>query len=156
MSPVITDYTPLQRALLNNFQQGFPLSAHPYADLAEQLGVSEQEVLQTLKELQDNKTISRVGPVFRVGSVGASTLAAMAVPEERLEEVAALVNEYDAVNHNYEREHDFNLWFVATAADEQDLQDTLHDIEQRTGLSVMYLPMLEDYHIDLGFELSWK
>jgi len=156
MSPVITDYTPLQRALLNNFQQGFPLTAHPYADLAEQLGVSEQEVLQTLKELQDNKTISRVGPVFRVGSVGASTLAAMAVPEERLEEVAALVNEYDAVNHNYEREHDFNLWFVATAVDEQDLQDTLHDIEQRTGLSVMYLPMLEDYHIDLGFELSWK
>ena len=156
MSPVITDYTPLQRALLNNFQQGFPLSARPYADLAEQLGVSEQEVIQTLKELQDNKTISRVGPVFRVGSVGASTLAAMAVPAERLEEVAAVVNEYDAVNHNYEREHDFNLWFVATAADEEDLQDTLRDIEQRTGLEVMYLPMLEDYHIDLGFELSWK
>ena len=156
MSPFTTDYTPLQRALLNNFQQGFPLSARPYADLAEQLGVSEQEVIQTLKELQDNKTISRVGPVFRVGSVGASTLAAMAVPENRLEEVAALVNEYDAVNHNYEREHGFNLWFVATAADEDDLQDTLRDIEQRSGLEVMYLPMLEDYHIDLGFELSWK
>lgn len=156
MSPVTKDYTPLQRALLNNFQQGFPLSARPYADLAQQLGVSEQEVIQTLKDLQDNKTISRVGPVFRVGSVGASTLAAMAVPAERLEEVAALVNEYDAVNHNYEREHGFNLWFVATAADDEDLQDTLRDIEQRSGLEVMYLPMLEDYHIDLGFELSWK
>jgi DNA-binding Lrp family transcriptional regulator len=141
---------------LNNFQQGFPLSARPYADLAKQLGVSEQEVIQTLKELQESKTISRVGPVFRVGSVGASTLAAMAVPAERLEEVAALVNEYDAVNHNYEREHGFNLWFVATAADDEDLQDTLRDIEQRSGLEVMYLPMLEDYHIDLGFELSWK
>ena len=156
MSPLTTDYTPLQRALLNNFQQGFPLSARPYAELAEQLGVSEQEVLQTLNDLQVNKTISRVGPVFRVGSVGASTLAAIAVPEERLEEVAALVSEYDAVNHNYEREHDFNLWFVATAADDEDLQDTLHDIEQRSGLNVMVLPMLEDYHIDLGFELSWK
>jgi len=156
MSPVTTDYSPLQRALLNNFQQGFPLSARPYADLAKQLGVSEQEVIQTLKELQESKTISRVGPVFRVGSVGASTLAAMAVPAERLEEVAALVNEYDAVNHNYEREHGFNLWFVATAADDEDLQDTLRDIEQRSGLEVMYLPMLEDYHIDLGFELSWK
>ena len=156
MSPVTTDYSPLQRALLNNFQQGFPLSARPYADLAKQLGVSEQEVIQTLKELQESKTISRVGPVFRVGSVGASTLAAMAVPAELLEEVAALVNEYDAVNHNYEREHGFNLWFVATAADDDDLQDTLRDIEQRSGLEVMYLPMLEDYHIDLGFELSWK
>ena len=156
MSPLTTDYTPLQRALLNNFQQGFPLSVRPYAELAEQLGVSEQEVLQTLNDLQDNKTISRVGPVFRVGSVGASTLAAIAVPTERLEEVAALVSEYDEVNHNYEREHDFNLWFVATAADEEDLQDTLRDIEQRSGLNVMVLPMLEDFHIDLGFELSWK
>lgn len=156
MSPLTSDYTPLQRALLNNYQQGFPLSTRPYAELAEQLGVSEHEVIQTLKDLQDNKTISRVGPVFRVGSVGTSTLAAIAVPEERLEEVAALVSNYDAVNHNYEREHEFNLWFVATAADEDDLQDTLHDIEQRSGLKVMVLPMLEDYHIDLGFDLSWK
>ena len=155
MSPLTTEYTPLQRALLNNFQQGFPLSARPYAELAQQLGVTEQDVIQTLKELQDSKTISRVGPVFRVGSVGASTLAAIAVPADRLEEIAAVVNEYAAVNHNYEREHDFNLWFVATAADEQDLQETIVDIEQRTGLGVMVLPMLEDYHIDLGFELSW-
>ena len=156
MSPQTSDYTPLQRALLNNYQQGFPLSARPYAELAEQLGVSEHEVIQTLKDLQENKTISRVGPVFRVGSVGTSTLAAIAVPEERLEEVAALVSNYDAVNHNYEREHEFNLWFVATAADEDDLQDTLYQIEEHSGLKVMVLPMLEDYHIDLGFELSWK
>ncbi len=155
MSPVTTEYTPLQRALLNNFQHGFPLCARPYAELAQQLGVTEQDVIQTLKELQDSKTISRVGPVFRVGSVGASTLAAMAVPAEQLEEVAAMVNEYAEVNHNYEREHEFNLWFVATAADAQDLQDTISNIEQHTGLRVMVLPMLEDYHIDLGFELSW-
>lgn len=155
MSPIATEYTPLQRALLNNFQQGFPLSARPYAELAQQLGVTEAEVIQTLKQLQDSKTISRVGPVFRVGSVGASTLAAMVVPADRLEEVAALVNEYAAVNHNYEREHDFNLWFVATAADEQDLHATITDIERCSGIAVMVLPMLEDYHIDLGFELSW-
>ncbi|MBI1424854.1 MAG: Lrp/AsnC family transcriptional regulator [Gammaproteobacteria bacterium] len=155
MSPQTTDYSPLERALLNNFQQGFPLSPRPYAELAAQLGVSEQEVMTTLKALQENKTISRVGPVFRVGGVGASTLAAMAVPPARLEEVAAIVSEYEAVNHNYEREHDFNLWFVATATDEHALQATLDAIEQRTGLAVMYLPMLEDYHIDLGFDLLW-
>ena len=155
MSPQLTQYTPLQRALLNNFQQGFPLNARPYAELAERLGVSELEVIETLKSLQDSKTISRVGPVFRVGSIGVSTLAAMAVPADRLDEVAAIVNEYEAVNHNYEREHNFNLWFVATATDETVLQHTLQDIEQRTGLIVMRLPMLEDYHIDLGFELQW-
>lgn len=155
MSPQLTEYTPLQRALLNNFQQGFPMSARPYAELAEQLGVSEQDVIETLRSLQDSKTISRVGPVFRVGSIGVSTLAAMTVPADRLEEVAAIVSEYEAVNHNYEREHDFNLWFVATATDEVGLQTTLQDIEQHTGLRVMRLPMLEDYHIDLGFELQW-
>lgn len=155
MSPLTTDYTPLQRALLNNFQQGFPLTSRPYAELAAQLGVSEKEVIHTLKELQESKTISRVGPVFQVGSVGTSTLAAMAVPEDRLVEVAALVSEHEAVNHNYEREHDFNLWFVATAADDDLLQCALLEIEQRAGLPVMQLPMLEDYHIDLGFELTW-
>lgn len=155
MSPQTTDYTPLQRALLNNFQQGFPLTSRPYAELAEQLGVSEQEVIATLKSLQANKTISRVGPVFRVGSVGASTLAAMAVPTEKLEEIAGIVSEHEAVNHNYEREHAFNLWFVATAADAESLQQALQEIERRTGVSVMRLPMLEDYHIDLGFELTW-
>lgn len=155
MSPTSTEYTPLQRALLNNFQQGFPLSARPYAELAVQLGVSEQDVIDTLKDLQNSKTISRVGPVFRVGSIGVSTLAAMAVPADRLEEVATIINEYEAVNHNYEREHEFNLWFVATATDEDELHDILQDIEQRTGLDVMILPMLEDYHIDLGFDLAW-
>lgn len=155
MSPTSTEYTPLQRALLNNFQQGFPLSARPYAELAVQLGVSEQDVIDTLKDLQNSKTISRVGPVFRVGSIGVSTLAAMAVPDARLEEVATIINEYEAVNHNYEREHEFNLWFVATATDEDELHDILQDIEQRTGLDVMILPMLEDYHIDLGFDLAW-
>lgn len=155
MSPTSTEYTPLQRALLNNFQQGFPLSTRPYADLAEQLGVSEHDVIETLQSLQNSKTISRVGPVFRVGSIGVSTLAAMAVPADRLEEVATIINEYEAVNHNYEREHEFNLWFVATATDEDELHDILQDIEQRTGLDVMILPMLEDYHIDLGFDLAW-
>lgn len=155
MSPTSTEYTPLQRALLNNFQQGFPLSTRPFADLAEQLGVSEHDVIETLQSLQNSKTISRVGPVFRVGSIGVSTLAAVAVPDARLEEVAAIINEYEAVNHNYEREHEFNLWFVATATDEDELHDTLLDIEQRTGLDVMILPMLEDYHIDLGFDLEW-
>lgn len=155
MSPQTSEYTQIERALLNNFQQGFPLSPRPYAELAEQLGVSEQEVMATLKSLQDSKSISRVGPVFRVGSVGASTLAAMAVPPERLEDVAAMVSDYEAVNHNYEREHEFNLWFVATSTDEQALHSILDEIEQRSGLPVMYLPMLEDYHIDLGFDLLW-
>ena len=99
--------------------------------------------------------LSRVGPVFRTHAIGASTLAAMAVPEDRLEAVAAIVNSFAAVNHNYEREHRFNLWFVATAASDAELTEVLEGIEQLTNIKVMPLPMLEDYHIDLGFTLQW-
>lgn len=156
MAPNTAEYTALEQNLLNNFQQGFPLCERPYAELAAKLAVSEAEVIATLQQLQARKVVSRVGPVFRVGRVGASTLAAMAVPLSRLEEIAELINSYEAVNHNYERENDFNVWFVVTAADVAELDAVLHDIEQRTGLQVMRLPMLEDYHIDLGFELQWK
>lgn len=147
---------PVERRLLNDFQRELPLSPTPFADIAAKLGVSETEVLEKLEGLRAAGAISRVGPVFRTHAVGASTLAAIAVPPDRLEEVAALVTAYTEVNHNYEREHRFNLWFVVTAADAEHLTRVLEEIEQRTGLAVMSLPMLEDYHIDLGFELQWK
>jgi DNA-binding Lrp family transcriptional regulator len=145
----------LERHLLNDFQHGLPLVPRPYARLAEQLGTTEQAVIETLQQLQQAGYVSRVGAVFRANTIGASTLAAMAVPADRLDAVAALVNGYTEVNHNYEREHHFNLWFVVTAASQQRLTEVLQEIEQRTGLPVLYLPMLEDYHIDLGFELQW-
>ena len=147
--------TNLEQSLLNDFQHGLPLTSRPYATIADELGVTETQVLQALERLQSSGAISRVGPVFRTHSIGVSTLAAMAVPAAQLEEVAALVNSYEAVNHNYEREHRLNLWFVATAPDQQHLDSILSEIEQRSGLSVISLPMLEDYHIDLGFELQW-
>jgi DNA-binding Lrp family transcriptional regulator len=145
----------LQKRLLDDFQHDFPLSPTPYADLALALGVSEQEVLHNLRLLKAQGKVSRVGPVFRPHSIGASTLAAMRVPAPRLEAVAELINGYPEVNHNYEREHEINLWFVATAPDETHLQRVLDDIAARSGLSVMSLPLLEDFHIDLGFKLHW-
>ena len=79
----------------------------------------------------------------------------MAVPRERLQSVAEIVSGYDEVNHNYEREHAFNLWFVVTAKDERAVADVLADVRRRTGLAVMDLPLVEAFHIDLGFPL-WK
>jgi DNA-binding Lrp family transcriptional regulator len=78
------------------------------------------------------------------------------VPESRLEDVARRVSDHPAVNHNYEREHRFNLWFVATAASEAKLAEVITELEQATGLDALVLPMIEDYHIDLGFELQWN
>lgn len=149
------ELTDLERRLLDRYQQGLPLSPTPYADMAATLGSTEDAVLAALGRLQRLGVISRVGPVFRTHAVGVSTLAAMAVPEERLQEVADIVNSFAAVNHNYEREHRFNLWFVATAATDAELAGILARIEELTDIKVMPLPMLEDYHIDLGFDLRW-
>jgi len=148
-------YTDLEQHLLNDFQHGLSLSTTPYADLAEQLGVDEAVVLENLHKLQSEGVISRVGPVFRPNRLGVSTLAAMAIPCDELEKVAQIVSGFAEVNHNYEREHEFNLWFVVIAADRDALQAVLTEIEARTGYSVMDLPMLEDYFIDLGFKLQW-
>jgi len=145
----------LEKHLLNDFQDGLPLTPRPYADIAERLGTSESAVIEALSALQENGLISRVGPVFRPNRVGASTLAAMAVPEDRLESVGALVSAYPEVNHNYERDHELNLWFVATTADRDRLNRVLQEIERRTELEVVDLPMLEDYFINLGFPLRW-
>ena len=145
----------LKRCLLNDFQHHFPLSPTPYQDMADRLGTSEAEVIETLQKLKLQGYISRVGAVFKANTIGASTLAAMAVPTEALQQVAEMINQYEEVNHNYEREHRYNLWFVVTAANEQALQAVLTDMQQRTGYAVLYLPMVQDYHIDLGFELKW-
>lgn len=145
----------LQKRLLASFQRGLPLTPTPYAKMAEQLGADEEGVLAALIALMQDGVISRIGPVFRTNRIGAGTLAAMQVPAERLDEVASIVSSFDAVNHNYEREHRFNLWFVVVAADEGQVQATLAEIERRAMLPVMSLPMLEEYHIDLGFPLQW-
>lgn len=144
----------LEFRLLNDYQHDFPLVAAPFATMAAALGVSETDVLDTLARLQERGTVSRVGAVFRPRSIGASTLAALAVPEGELERVAQMVSAYPEVNHNYQREHHYNLWFVVAAPDELALQRVLREIEERSGCRVLYLPLVEDYHIDLGFDLT--
>ncbi len=147
------ELTPLEYRLLNDYQRGFPLTSRPFATIAEELGTDEATVLQTLESLAERKMISRIGPVFRPKRLGASTLAALAVPESRLETVAELVNRYPEVNHNYEREHEFNLWFVVTATSEAEVQRVLDDLRERSGCRLLNLPMEASYHIDLGFPL---
>lgn len=148
-------FSSLEQRLLNEFQQGMPLTPNPYADIAKQLGVYETTVLETLRRLQTEGVVSRVGAVFRPNRVGASTLAAMSVPQAELERVAAIVNDFVEVNHNYEREHRYNLWFVVVATDEDRLQEVLTQIEASSGYAVLDLPLLNEYFIDLGFDLKW-
>ena len=143
----------LDLRLLDDFQRAFPLCERPFAAIAERLGCEAGEVTARLEALERRSVVSRVGPVFAPGRIGASTLAAMAAPPERIESVAGCVNRFPAVNHNYEREHELNLWFVVAAPSARERDETLAAIGLRTGLEVLDLRLERAYHIDLGFPL---
>lgn len=144
----------LELRLLNEFQRDLPLCPAPYAAMGATLGVSEAIVIATLARLAHAGKLSRVGAVFRPNTVSASTLAAMKVPQQRMEEVAQIVSACPGVSHNYARMHRWNLWFVAAAAGESQLAQLLDDLEARCGCPMLRLPLIESYHIDLGFDLS--
>ncbi|MCB1962294.1 MAG: AsnC family transcriptional regulator [Rhodocyclaceae bacterium] len=142
--------------LLNNFQRDFPLITRPFQRVASELGCSERTVLARLAALHEGGSISRVGAVFSPRRVGASTLAALQAPPERLDEIARVVSAHPEINHNYAREHAWNLWFVATAPDAVVLARVLRDIRRDTGCPVIALPLRVEFHIDLGFDLATR
>ena len=144
----------LSRRLIDRFQHGMPLCAEPYRAMAEALDCSEAEVLACLEALEHGGGLSRVGPVFEHSRAGASTLVALAVPDARLESVAERINSYPEVNHNYLREHRYNLWFVVTGPDRAHVEALLAQIEADTGLTPLDLPMQAAYRIDLGFPIG--
>jgi DNA-binding Lrp family transcriptional regulator len=146
-------YSPTEFRLLNDFQRNLPLVAEPFAEIAHRLDCPQAEVLGALGRLQRRGAISRVGAVFAPWRIGVSTLAAIAVPPERLEEIAARISAHSEVNHNYQRDHHYNLWFVATAANEAAMAAVLDGIAADAGQRVLSLPLVEQYHIDLGFDL---
>lgn len=143
----------LEFRLLNDFQRGFPLVPEPYGKIASALGSDAGTILGMLQQLLQKGMVSRIGAVFRANTVGASTLAALNVPTARLEATANLISGYREVNHNYEREHLYNLWFVITASNPERISAILREVEEKTGSPALYLPMIEEYYTDLGFDL---
>ncbi|MFN4192776.1 MAG: Lrp/AsnC family transcriptional regulator [Tabrizicola sp.] len=145
---------PIDLALLDRFQRGLPLEPRPFARIAVKLGLSEAEAIDRLAAMQAAGRIARVGGTVRPNTAGASTLAALAVPEQRIEEVAAIVGAEPGVNHSYLREADWNLWFVATAPDVRTLEAMLARIEAASGLHLLDLRLVRPFNIDLGFPLA--
>jgi DNA-binding Lrp family transcriptional regulator len=147
---------PINQALLDRYQRDFPLDGHPYARIGRDLGIDEVEVIERLIALKAAGMISRVGAVVAPHRAGWSTLAAMAVPIDKLDEVAGLVSAFPEVNHNYQREHRFNLWFVVAGKDREHVTSVLEELRGKTGLDVLDLPLEQAFHIDLGFPLRWS
>lgn len=140
----------VDRRLVNALQGGFPIAERPYAEVAGMLGLAEAEVIERLAALREAGVLSRFGPMYdaeRLG--GAVTLCAMAVPEERFEAVAAIVNGFPEVAHNYARAHALNMWFVLAVERPELIEAAIARIKAATGLEVLSLPKLDEYFLEL-------
>ncbi|EIK54318.1 MAG: AsnC family transcriptional regulator [Pseudomonas sp.] len=140
------------RQLINRLQHGLPLVRQPWQALAEELGSSSEALRARVQALLDDGTLTRFGPMFDIERLGgAFTLAALSVPEERFDEVAAILDAMPEVAHNYRREHAWNMWFVLGCATPEGIAETIARIEAQTGLPVLNLPKEETYHVGLHF-----
>ncbi len=143
----------IDRLIINQLQTGFPICDAPYQQLASQLGLTEEMLIERLQVLLDNGTLSRFGPLYHAELMGgALTLAAVNVPVERFDEITGIINAYPEVAHNYARNHRLNMWFVVATETPEQIEQTLAAIEQQTGLTVYNMPKIKEYFVGLKLD----
>lgn len=141
------------RAIINALQGGFPVSRRPFAEAAAPLGLTEEQLIARIAALRQTGVLSRFGPMYNADRFGGhNTLAAMAVPEDRFDEVAAMVDALPEIAHNYARGHALNMWFVIAAESRAQVDRVLTEVEARTGLRVYDMPKIREFHVGLRFE----
>ncbi len=141
------------RAILNRMQDDLPLTAHPYAAIAQELAITESDLLTRLARMKDARVITRFGPFFDAAAMGgAFCLCAMAVPQGEFETVLTKVNAHPEVAHNYERTHRLNMWFVLATETPEGIAATAEAIERETGIAVLQFPKLQEFFI--GFRVA--
>lgn len=141
------------RAIINALQGGFPVSRRPFAEAAETLGLTEDDLIARIAALRQSGVLSRFGPMYNADRFGGhNTLVAMDVPLERFDEVAAMVNSFPEIAHNYARDHRLNMWFVIAAESRARVDQLLTEVEDLTGLPVYDMPKLREFHVGLRFE----
>jgi DNA-binding Lrp family transcriptional regulator len=140
----------VDRQLINALQGNFPICERPYAEVGGRLGLDEDDVIARLERLLEDGVLSRFGPMYDAERLGGGlTLAAMAVPEDRFDEVAAAVNRFPEVAHNYERTHELNMWCVVATERPERIAEVLGEIAAATSLAVLDLPKIEEYFLEL-------
>ena len=153
MSDTTHNLDDIDRALVNALQDDLPLTHRPFADLAAQLGLSEDALLARVQTLRDTRVLTRFGPFFDAAAMGgAFCLCAIAVPEVDFDTVNDQVNAHPEVAHNYERTHELNMWFVLATETPEGIQATADVIEAETGLKVHLFPKLQEFFI--GFRVA--
>lgn len=149
----MSELSDTDRLLVNALQEDLPLIHRPFAELAETLGMTEDDVLKRANALRESGILTRFGPFFDAAAMGgAFCLCAIAVPKDRFEEVNELVNSHPEVAHNYERTHHLNMWFVLATETPEGIAEAATRIEQDTGLIVLQFPKLQEFYI--GFKVA--
>lgn len=144
----------IDRALINHLQYGIEVEAAPFADVAQSLGLSEDEVVARVQHLLDEGWLTRFGPMYHAEEMGgALTLAAMSIPPDEFERVAEQVNALPEVAHNYERAHALNMWFVLATEQPEQIAQVIARIEAETGYPVWNMPKQEEFYVGLYFAL---
>ena len=140
----------IDAGIVNCLQEGLPVCARPFDDVAATLGLSVDELLSRVQRLLDDKVLTRFGPMYNAENMGgALSLCAMQVPANRYEQVTAEVNAFPEVAHNYERDHLLNMWFVIATEHPEQAGAVIRKIEQTTGCQVYDMPKQEEFYIGL-------
>ena len=146
----------LDARLIERIQADFPVASRPYQRLAEDLGVTEQVVIERLRALQASGIVREIGPVFELKRIGfTSTLCAAQVDAENLDSVADFVNRFPEITHNYARDDRFNLWFTIIAPSEDRMAAILQEIRSQQGVNAVYsMPATRTYKIKVHFKTA--
>lgn len=135
-------------------QSGFPLCEQPFARIAEELQITEEELIMRVQALLDQGILSRFGPLFDIEKMGGVyCLVAMQVPEYDIDRVVSIINHFPEVAHNYERDHTFNIWFIVALDSKEKLSPLLTSIENHTGYVTYNMPKLDEYFVGLKFDV---
>ncbi|ABL70579.1 Lrp/AsnC family transcriptional regulator [Paracoccus denitrificans] len=141
------------RAILNNLQEGFPLTPRPFDDAGAALGLTGTALIGRLERLREIGAITRFGPFYDAAAMGgAFCLCALSAPEADFDRIADLVNAHPEVAHNYARDHALNMWFVLATATPEGIAEIAERIEAETGLTVWRFPKLREFFI--GFRVA--
>lgn len=145
---------PIDRAIINSMQGELPICERPFLEAAQRLGISEDALLARLEALRENRTLTRIGPMFQIERMGgAFTLAALAAPPDDFERVAQCVNGLPEIAHNYARDHALNMWFVIATETPGEIPEVINRIESVTGCMVFNFPKSREYFVEMKLKV---
>ena len=142
------------KKIINELQGGFPIDENPWDILSDRLQIDADTLIERIQLMQDTSLISRFGPLYHAEKMGGGlTLAAISVYEEHFDEVTEIVNSFSEVAHNYERDHELNMWFVVATETEEQVAQVINSIQTRTGRRVYNMPKLQEYFLGLKLDV---